>query len=163
VLTPPRQPPQRDPADSGQITVLVLGYTAIAALLVVVGIDTSSAFLARRALAAAADDAAVAAAGSVSSGDVYAGGVVCGRSLPLDPQRAAGAASASVAADTDLAGAFGTATRPLTTVTGGTATVTLTGTVRLPLASITGVVDPAVRDGVRISVTASAESPVAGC
>ena len=70
--------------------VLIIGYTAIAAVLITVGIDTSKVFLAQRALASAADSAALAAAQGVERQAIYAGaGLRCGQPLPLDQQHAA--------------------------------------------------------------------------
>ena len=70
--------------DDGQLTLLVLGYTAIAGLLTVVVVDVSTVFLARRGLAAVADGAAVAAVQSVDRAALYAG-TDTGGLLPLDP------------------------------------------------------------------------------
>jgi uncharacterized membrane protein len=145
--------------DQGSISVLVLGYTAIAALLVIVGVDASAAFLARRALTAAADDAAVAAAGSLDTSAVYAGGLRCGQPLPVDPGQAVRAAGASIASDTDLRHTFTDIAAPTTTVAGTTATVDLSARARLPLSGVIGLIDPAARNGVLIHVRSSARSP----
>lgn len=139
--------------------MLVLGYTAIAALLVLVGVDATAAFLARRALTAAADDAAVAAAGAVDTGAVYAAGLQCGQPLPLDGARAAAAARTSVAGDTDLRHSFAAVGVPATQVVGPIATVDLSAKARLPLATVVGLLDPAVRDGITIHVSSHARSP----
>ena len=69
--------------DSGQLTLLVLGYAAVAGLLTVVAVDVSAVFLARRSLVAVADGAAVAGVQSVDRAAVYAG-AAAGGSLPLD-------------------------------------------------------------------------------
>lgn len=145
--------------DSGQITVLVLGYTAIAGLLAILGIVASALFLDRRALAAAADDAAVAAAGAVDTAGIYANGLRCGDPLPIDPQRASRAAAGSVATDTDLRRGFTAIPAPATTVQGGTATVTIVARARVPLAGVVGLLDPGLRDGYLIRVTSDAQSP----
>src|SRR5580698_10106465 len=74
------------PADEGSIVVLVIGYAAIAALLMAAGIDVSKVFLAQRALSSAADAAAVAASEGVDAKRVYDGPELqCGGALPLDP------------------------------------------------------------------------------
>ena len=52
--------------DAGQLTLLIIGFTALATLLILVGVDVSKVFLARRALSSAADAAALAAAQSVN-------------------------------------------------------------------------------------------------
>jgi uncharacterized membrane protein len=67
--------------DEGSILLLTLGCVTIALMLVVVVVDASAVFLARRSLAAAADGASLAAAQSVSGPSVYATGA--GRRLPL--------------------------------------------------------------------------------
>jgi len=145
--------------DEGQITILVLGYTAIAALLVLVGIDATAAYLARRALTAAADDAAVAAAGALNTSAVYSGGLQCGQPLPVDPAGAQAAARASIAEDTDLRHSFAQVGVPATRVAGPTATVDLAGRVQLPLAGFVGLIDPAVRNGITLHVSSHARSP----
>jgi uncharacterized membrane protein len=145
--------------DAGQLSVLVLGYAAIAALLVIVGMDASAAFLARRALVAAADDAAIAAAEAVDTSAVYAGGLQCGRPLPLDAGRASADAAESVAADTDLHHSFAAVDAPVTTVAGATVTVAVTGHARLPLSGVLALLDPPARTGVAITATSHAQSP----
>ena len=50
------------PEDEGQLILLVLAYTVIAALLITVVVDVSKAYLYRRSLVAAADGAALSAA-----------------------------------------------------------------------------------------------------
>ena len=145
--------------DDGQLTVLVLGYSAIAILLIVVGMDASAAFLARRALTAAADDAAVAAAGAVDRSAVYRGGLACGQPLPLDSGRAEAQAAESVDSDVDLRHSFSAVATPITTVAGPTVTVALAGRARLPLGGVIGLLDPSARGGVTITVTSHAQSP----
>jgi uncharacterized membrane protein len=89
--------------DEGQLAILIIGYTVIAALLVTVVVDLSHAFLYRRALAAAADGAAVAAASSPDLDALYRHGA--GNGLPLD-QSAARRAVEQYVADAGLAGRF---------------------------------------------------------
>jgi hypothetical protein len=69
--------------DSGQLVLLVVFYGLIAAMLVMVVIDVSKVFLARRSLAAAADGAALAAAQSLDRSAFYRNGP--GSELQLDP------------------------------------------------------------------------------
>ena len=76
-------PPQED----GSILLLTLGCVTIALLLVVVVVDASAVFLARRSLAADADGASLAAAQTVSGPQVYARGA--GPRLPLAQVQAA--------------------------------------------------------------------------
>lgn len=145
--------------DTGQLTVLILGYTAIAVVLVIIGVDASTAFLDRRALAAAADDAAVAAAGAVNTSVIYREGLTCGQPLPIDPAAAGIAAMQSVASDVDLRRAFNQVDAPQTSVDGPTASVALAARTRLPLQGVIALVDPAVADGITIRATSSARSP----
>jgi uncharacterized membrane protein len=159
VLTSPSPGDDSPASDSGQLTVLILGYTAIAALLAVVGIVASALFLDRRALAAAADDAAIAAAGSVDTAQVYSGGVRCGQPLPLDEAGAGRAAAASVVTDTDLRRGFSEVQPPVTAVTGNTVSVILVGRAAVPFGGIVGLLDPDLRDGFTIRVASDAESP----
>src|SRR3954451_6787334 len=71
--------------EDGQLTVLMIGYTFIAAVLVLVGVDASKVFLARRALASVADSAALAGAQAIDRAAVYRGDVrACRGVLPID-------------------------------------------------------------------------------
>jgi uncharacterized membrane protein len=74
----------RDQPDSeqGSILVLTLGYAMLLLALVLVVVDASAVFLARRSLASACDGASLAAAQSVDTGQVYREGV-SGSALPL--------------------------------------------------------------------------------
>jgi hypothetical protein len=152
------------PDDTGAITVLVIGYVAIALALIVVGIDVSKVFLAERALSAAADSAALAAAQGVDRTAVYDGsGLRCGSRLPLDAARATALATGSVADnDGDLQRSFSRLDAPVTDVTGGTATVRLSGAVGVPFGRVLGWLDPSTGGRVGVSETSHAQSPVAG-
>ncbi len=94
-MTRPR--PGRQCRDEGTILLLTLGCVAVALMLVVVVVDASAVFLARRSLASEADGASVAAAQAVSKEQVYANGA--GARLPLN---AVEAAVANYAGDHDL-------------------------------------------------------------
>lgn len=145
--------------------VLVIGYTAIAAVLITVGIDTSKVFLARRALASAADSAALAAAQGVDREAIYAGGALrCGQPLPLDPARAAGLAAQSAEdADPDLRHLFAHLSPPATSLDGATVSVELSGEVAVPFGKVLGWLDPSRPNGlVGVTETSHARSPVAG-
>ena len=70
---------------AGTVLVLMLGLVVLAAALVVVVVDTSALFLARRSLVGAADATALSGAQSIDERAIYAG--LGGESLPLDPGR----------------------------------------------------------------------------
>ena len=76
---------RRTHGDDGTLTILVIGFTAIAALMVVLTTSVSSVYLARRELVSTVDSAAVAAAQQVDADTAYREGL--GARLPL---RAAG-------------------------------------------------------------------------
>lgn len=150
-------------ADSGSITVLVIGYAAITILLLAVGIAASKVFLARRALAAAADEAALRAVQAVSTERIYSTGLACGRALPISRAAASQAAAKAFAQSRpDLRRTFAGLSAPTTTVRAGVVTVRVSGTVRLPFRSSLGRLDPG-RGQVTITETAHATSPVADC
>jgi uncharacterized membrane protein len=156
---------RRATGDEGSIMVLIIGYTAIAAVLITVGIDTSKVFLAQRALASAADSAALAAAQGVDRQAIYAGaGLRCGEPLPLDQQHAADLAAGSVNDDaTDLSHTFATVAAPETSLDAGTVSVALSGEVAVPFGRVLGWLDPSRPDGlVQVTETSHARSPVAG-
>jgi Flp pilus assembly protein TadG len=149
--------------DDGQLTLLIIGYTFIAAVLVVAGVDVSKVFLARRALTATADSAALSAAQAVDRRAIYSGaGGGCGSLLPLDPASAEVAAQGSYAADaTALRSTFSALDPVAATVTAGTVTVQLSGDVRVPFGGVLHLLlnRPSI---VHVSVSATAESPVTG-
>jgi hypothetical protein len=152
-------------ADDGQITVLVIGYVAIALLLIVAGIDASKVFLAQRALSSAADSAALAAAQGVDTHALYSGpGIRCGTILPLSSTRASDLAA--VALDDDAPGlrhTFVDLSDPQTTVVGGDVSVALSGQVTVPFGKVLGWLVPSYPGGrVPVTETAHATSPVAG-
>jgi Putative Flp pilus-assembly TadE/G-like len=156
----------REGGDDGSILVLIIGYTAIAAVLIVVGIDVSKVFLAQRALASTADSAALAAAQGVDTHAVYDGpGLRCGAPLPLDQQRAADLAGMAVAGQAgSLRHTFASLAPPETSVGGGTASVELSGEVAVPFGRVLAWLDPSHPGGtVRVTETSRARSPVAGC
>jgi Flp pilus assembly protein TadG len=151
--------------DDGQITVLVIGYVAIALLLIVAGIDASKVFLAQRALSSAADSAALAAAQGVDTHALYTGpGIRCGTILPLDERHAADLAVTALDEDASgLRSTFFTVQAPQTTVTGGDVSVQLSGQVAVPFGKVLGWLVPSYPNGrVPVTETAHATSPVAG-
>ena len=145
--------------------VLVIGFTALAAVLVLVGVDVSKVFLAQRALASAADAAAVAAAQGVDTQRVYAGsGLGCSGVLPLDQHLAAQRAAASLAGQrAGLRHVFVSLAAPDTTVAGRTARVSLHGRVAVPFGAALAWLDPGHGNG-QIGVTeTSAARSIVGC
>lgn len=62
---------RRPRGDAGTILLLTLGYFSVALLLVVVVVDVSAVYLARRSLAAACDGASLAAAQQVDEVALY--------------------------------------------------------------------------------------------
>jgi len=150
-------------SDDGQLTLLIIGFVAIAATLVVVGVDASKLFLARRALSSAADAAALAAAQAVDKGAIYTGqGGGCGNLLPLDPDRAAQLAGAAVDDDAaDLRHTFAQLDPPDTVVDNGTVQVHLSGQVALPFGRVIALLVPGHDDGrAHVDVTSHAQSPL---
>ena len=162
MLTRPR-------GEEGQLTLLIIGFVAIAAVLVIVGIDASKVFLARRALSSAADAAAVAASQAVDKDAIYSGtGGGCGGLLPLSPDEAAQRAALAVDDQTaSLRGTFTDLDEPQTTVDGDTVAVHLSGRVAVPFGHILAVLVPGHADGtVQVDATSHAQSPLSlpgGC
>ena len=149
--------------------MLVIGYVGLVLVLVVVAVDVSKVFLARRALAAAADAAALNAAQVVDRAAIYDGAIGgCGSLLPLDPAGADRAVAATLADDEqDLRRLFVQLDPAKTSVTGGTVAVQLSGDVSVPFGQVLSRLLPGHDDGrVHVDVTAAAESPVSsptGC
>lgn len=155
--------------DEGQLTLLIIGFVAIAAVLIVVGADASKVFLAQRALSSAADAAAISAAQAVDKNAIYTGtGGGCGGLLPLDATDAADRAATAVDQQADsLRSTFASLDPPETDVAAGTVAVHLSGRVALPFGHILALLVPGHDDGrVRVDATAHAQSPLSapgGC
>ncbi|MFZ0325180.1 MAG: pilus assembly protein TadG-related protein [Actinomycetes bacterium] len=143
----------RNRPDDGTVLLLVLGLVVIAALLVMVVIDVSELFLARRGLLAAADGAALAGAQAVDEEAVYRDGVH--GSLPLDRQRVRSAVDEYLASS-GLTDTVGDLQVQVTSDT-NTVHVELVGVVRLP---VVNAVTPAAVGGVEVAASASARSAV---
>ncbi|HVV77839.1 MAG TPA: pilus assembly protein TadG-related protein [Mycobacteriales bacterium] len=155
----------KEARERGSITVLIIGFTAIAMALIMAGIDLSKVFLAERTLSSAADAAAVAAAQGVDTDRIYDGpDLRCGESLPLDPARAAAMAEESIEERSpDLARSFKHLDPPDTTVGTSTASVALQAEVRVPFGRLLDWLGIANDGGaVRVRETAHATSPIAG-
>jgi uncharacterized membrane protein len=140
--------------DEGSLTLLVIGYTLIAAVLIVVGVDVSKIFLAQRALSSAADAAALAGAQAVDRAAIYTGGADCS-DLPVDASSAEEAVSDSVRDAVDnLRPAFVSLSEPAVDVDAGTVHVQLRGQVNVPFGRVLAMLLPDHPDG-RVAVTAS--------
>lgn len=151
--------------ERGSITVLIIGFTAIAMALIVAGIDVSKVFLAQRALSSAADAAAVEAAQGVDTDRIYDGpDLRCGDALPLDPGKAARLAQESIEQHSpDLARSFQRVDPPVTTVDGRTVMVAMRGEVRVPFGRVLSFLGIANDGGaVPVREAAHATSPIAG-
>jgi len=137
--------------DEGQLLILVLCYTVIAALLVTVVVNLSKAYLYRRSLVAAADGAAIAAANVPDLERVYAGGA--SDVLPLAPSRKVVAQYAIDAALEDRFDGFEVVD---VRTDGATVTVTLRADVRMPFLNL---ISSRYDDGYPVEATAVARSP----
>jgi Flp pilus assembly protein TadG len=73
-------------SESGQVTVLIIGFVVVLAMMIVVVVDASAAYLRRQSLSSLADGAALAAADGIEGEQVYTGGL--GDRATVDPQRA---------------------------------------------------------------------------
>jgi hypothetical protein len=151
--------------EDGSLTLLVIGFVAIAATLIVAATDASKVFLARRALASTADAAALAAAEAVDRSAVYSRGVGCGQLLPLDPQRAQDLANNAVADNaSDLAHVVSHLEAPGVAVDGGTVSVSLSAEVNVPFGRVLALLTGSER--VHVDAVAHAQSPLSepgGC
>jgi uncharacterized membrane protein len=140
--------------DDGQLLLLVLAYTVIAALLITVVVDVSQAYLYRRSLLAAADAAALSAANQPDLGAVYTGADA--EVLPLS-ERGTLKAVEQYADDAQLADRFRDFEVSTVNTDGAAVTVTLRAVVHLPFANL---VTSRWRDGYPIEARASARSPL---
>ncbi|HET6817393.1 MAG TPA: pilus assembly protein TadG-related protein [Mycobacteriales bacterium] len=146
--------------DDGSLTLLVIGYTLIAAVLVVIGVDVSKVFLAQRSLSSAADAAALAGAQAVDRAAVYRGAVGCA-TLPVDGAQARDAVAASLDdAGAGLRETFAALTAPDVELAGDTVRVQLHGEVAVPFGRVLAVLLPD-HEGGRVGVTADAAATTA--
>jgi uncharacterized membrane protein len=72
--------------EGGQVSVLIVGFSVVAILLVVVVVDASAAYLQRQRLDGVADGAALAAVDGIESESVYEQGL--GERADIDPMTA---------------------------------------------------------------------------
>jgi uncharacterized membrane protein len=136
--------------DSGQITLMIIGFVMIVVLAVGVVANASKAFVYRRSLASWADGAAVAAAQQVAENALYAGPAV--EELPISSAGARNAVADYVSRN-GLAQRFeGFAVA--VTVDAGTARVTVEFAARVPLVLAGDAV------GIPISAEATATAPL---
>jgi uncharacterized membrane protein len=141
--------------DEGSLALLVIGYTFIAAVLVVVGVDVSKVFLAQRALSSAADSAALAGAQAVDRAAVYAGAADC-TGLPIDAVSAHHAVEAALSdAGDSLRGTFVSLSDPDVQVEAGRVQVRLHGQVTVPFGRVLTTLLPD-HSGGRVDVSADA-------
>jgi Putative Flp pilus-assembly TadE/G-like len=140
--------------DGGQILVLLIGFVAVAAMLVVVVVNLSRVFLHDRSLGAAADGAAVAAVQAVDESAIYAGALE--GSLPLDPA-AVDRRVRDYVVSAGLEGRFDDFTVVDTRIDAGTVIVELGATVDLPFV---GVVSDRWEQGVTITAESRATAPL---
>jgi uncharacterized membrane protein len=138
--------------DDGQVTILILGFAVVLALMVTVVVDASTLFLQRRALVAAADGAALAAAQEIDQQAYYAGGASGG--VPLDARAARGAAVRHIE-QISAPGLQGLRVTDVS-VEGTTVRVAVQARVRLPFSNAV-VAGP---EGVRLDAAAGARSPI---
>jgi hypothetical protein len=152
--------------DDGQVLLLTLVYTLIAFSLIIVVVDATAVHLARTQLLDAADGAALDAADSIDAPGTY-GAADAPASSPQEPAAHHLALTDASVRDQvaqylstyespsrldQVAVATGTGTSD-----GQSATVVLTGRVRLPIG---GVVVAGWSDGIDVTVTSTARAPV---
>ena len=146
--------------EDGSLTLLVIGYTLLAAVLIVIGVDVSKVFLAQRSLSSAADAAALAGAQAVDRAAIYQGTGDC-NALPVDATAATNAAGASLDdAGDGLRQTFAALAAPDVEVAGDTVRVRLHGDVTVPFGRVVAVLLPDHPAG-RIGVTADAAASTA--
>ncbi|CAN5875587.1 hypothetical protein BH20ACT6_BH20ACT6_16160 [soil metagenome] len=78
--------PVTAPTERGTVTVLVVGFVVVVAMLVAVVVDASAAYLQRQAMHSLADGAALAAADGAQGEQVYTSGL--GEQAQIDPTAA---------------------------------------------------------------------------
>ncbi|AMM33264.1 hypothetical protein SA2016_2597 [Sinomonas atrocyanea] len=136
--------------ESGQLTVLIIGFTALCLLVATTVIAVSAVHLEFKKLLSAADGAAVAAADSFTVADTAGEGPPA---AVLAPERVRAVAASYLARDGSAARFEGLSVAAATgSPDGRTATVTLTAVARIPVVSVI------LPDGVPIRATSSARA-----
>ena len=74
--------------ERGQVSLLIVGFTIVAIMVVAVAVDASAAYLRRAGLDSLADGAALAATDGIAGRQVYEGGL--GERAEIDPELARG-------------------------------------------------------------------------
>jgi Flp pilus assembly protein TadG len=143
--------------DDGQLLLLVMIYTVIAAALVLVAIDASTVFLERRSLSAAADAAALAGAQGLDRGAYYAGH---GDGTLAVSDSSVRQAVAGYVAATRLPAEHHRLTVTAASPGGRGATVHLTSVVRLPFAALLHYIGSPYDGTVTVGATAHATAPL---
>ncbi|HMA48082.1 MAG TPA: pilus assembly protein TadG-related protein [Frankiaceae bacterium] len=138
---------RRPRGDAGTILLLTLGYFSVALLLVVVVVDVSAVYLARRSLAAACDGASLAAAQQVDEVALYG----ARGELSELPLRRVGEAVARYQRDDDSSGRTRLTAQ---LVDGDTVVVTGRRTVDLPMVGPLGIRPVTVTAGARARAVA---------
>lgn len=147
-----RAEPRPGTAESGQITLLVIGFTLVLAVLIAVVVTASRVFLYQRALSTATDGAAIFAANQLDEAAFYTGGA--GEHLPISTAGARQAVAEYVTR-TGLAERF-QGFGYLVSTDGRVVTVTFTATVGLPMV---GAVSNRYEHGITITTVALAIAP----
>ena len=145
---------QGDQGDQGQISVLILGFSLIALMLIIGGVDVTAVQLSRTRLLDTADSAALDAADALDNGSAYSGGLKT--AVPITDGSVVQSATGYLAAQPRPHGisswvlASGTGSPD-----GQTAVIRLRGTVDIPIA---GSVLSAFGGSVQITVESRARS-----
>jgi hypothetical protein len=150
------RPRTRAGGDDGQVSLLILGYFVLAFCLVTVVVDAASVHLARTQLLDAADAAALDAADALSEPDVYGSGLPDQRAVPLTDGAVREQARRYLAGYPRPRRLDGVRLAPGTgSDDGASATVALSGRVRLPIATW---VVASFTGGIEVHVSSSAQA-----
>jgi hypothetical protein len=140
--------------ESGQITLLIIGFTIIALMLIVGAVDVTAVQLARGRLFDAADGAALDASDALDNGSAYQRGL--GTTVPISDGSVRQSAIGYLAVQPRPRGISSWVLAPGTgSPDGQTAVIRLTGTVEIPIAAS---VLSAFGGSVQITVESRAQS-----